>query len=250
MIAQLIKFSLLRLYLFSTTLLLLSIFLYAKPLVAAALPDSISWLWQPPPDRTQVELRLTSVDSACKRQMAQVVLDYFHKEDSLKLMVWVKAKDQKGFNFCFRCDESNSWTPCDIKEGIKPDSMEALIPGTQLSWLALTSGFCRRFEARKNMRLSDALTDIFDVQPLDKINQVQEFKLRVFVSKATKLPERITYMNRTGRELSNIDIHEIRNTLWGRVITRSIFHNPETHARVLIEVRSGTIGMLPEVEGR
>lgn len=250
MIARLLKHSQFRFGLIMTVMLMLSMFLQTGPLAAAAPPASISWLWQAPPDQAQVELRLTSVDSTGKRQMADAILDYFRDEDSLKLKVSVKTKDRKDLYFCFRCEASNSKSPCDVKEGIMPDSMEALIPGTQLSWLALTAGFCSRFEAHENMQLSDGFAKIYDVLPLEENNQDPKFKLRVFVSRTTNLPTRIVYINNGDRELSVTDIHEIRNTLWGRVITRSIYRHLKTGSRVLIEVRSGTIGMPAEMERR
>jgi hypothetical protein len=52
------------------------------------------------------------------------------------------------------------------------------------------------------------------------------------------------------REVSIIDIHEIRNTMWGRVVTRSTYRDLHTQARVLIEVRSGSASAPPEMERR
>jgi cytidylate kinase len=250
MIARQTKILQLQLHLFSITLLILSALLHAQPLYAAPLPDSINWLWQTPPDQAQVDLRLTSVDGTGKRRIAEVTLNYSRNDETSKLAAEVKTKDQADRNFCFQCTALGILTPCDKEDGLMPKSAEALIPGTRLSWRVLITGFCYQFKALRNQQHSDAHHDVFDVLPLEQNNQATEFKLRVFVSKATKLPEKIAYINTMDREVSIIDIHEIRNTIWGRVVTRSTYRDLHTQARVLIEVRSGSASAPPEMERR
>lgn len=240
----------LRLQLLSMTLLILSALLHVKPLYAALLPDSINWLWQTPPDQAQVNLRLTSVDSTGKRQIAEVMLNYSHYDETSKLAAEVKTKGKADRIFCFQCNALYMLNPCDKKDALMPESPEVLIPGTQLPWRILTAGFCRQFKAQKNKKHSDAHNEVFDVLPLEQNNEAPEFKLRVFVSKATKLPEKIAYINALEREVSIINIHEIRNTMWGMVVTRSTYCDLHTQARVLIEVRSGSASAPPDMERR
>ena len=249
MMAHQIKMSALRLRILSMPLLMLSALLHAQSLCAAPLPDSINWLWQTPPDQAQVDLRLTSVDGTGNRRIAEVTITYSRTDEISKMAVEIRAKDRAARIFCFQCNVGTR-TPCDKEGGLIPESAEALIPGTQLSWRVLTTGFCQQFMSLKNQQHSDAHHDVFDVLPLEQNSQVPEFQLRIFVSRVTKLPEKIAYMNGLGREVSIIDIHEIRNTIWGRVVTRSTYRDLHNEVRVLIELRSGSIGAPTAKEGR
>lgn len=240
----------LRFYLFSLIVLIMNILLCAQALYASSLPDSIDWLWRPPPDQARVELRLTSVDGAGKRRFAGVVLNYSSNAETSKLIAEVKTKDQGDRIFCFHCNAASTMNPCDKEDGPMPESSETFIPGIQLSWRILTTGFCRKFKAIKNQQHSDTEHDVFDVSPSVQNNKDAEFKLRIYVSKATELPKRIAYINIQDREVSLINIHEIRNTPWGRVITRSTCIDLQSKSRVLIEIRSGSIGASTAMEGK
>jgi hypothetical protein len=230
-------------------LLIFSQMACVQPTSAGSSTSSIDWLWQTPPDEARVELRITSVDAAGKRQIAEITLQYSHYGDGSYVTVTIAGKDQPDRVFCLRCDAANELVPCDAQFGSFPWLRDEFVPGTLMPWHAMLICFCRQFRALKMEQLSDWHRDVVELLPLGPNGSVPKFKLRVFFSKATQLPEEVVHLDGFGREQSTVKIHEIRKTKWGRAVTRSTYHDVQTRARVLIEVRTGSVNKLHVEEG-
>jgi len=231
-------------------LLILALMVRVQSACAGSTVDTIDWLWQTPPDQARVELRITSVDAAGRRQIAEITLQYFRHGDGSYVTVSIAAKNHPVGAYCLRCDAGSGLNPCEAPAGIFPRVHDDCVPGTLIPWRAMLIGFCRQFRALKLEQLSDWHRDVVELLPLEPNGGVAKSKLRVFVSKATQLPEEVVHLDGFGREQSTVEIHEIRKTRWGRAVTRSTYRDVQTGARVLVEVRAGSVNKLQEEQSK
>jgi hypothetical protein len=228
---------------------ILSALCCAGAAVGAAPREAVDWL-QAPVDDAAIEFRMTSVDKDGKRRIAGVSVDYARRTGLSHMTVAVEEKDQPKRLFCFKCNAANTLLSCSGQDGVTPDATGTFVPGTLLPWHALTVGFCQTFKTVENKQFADAQYDVLDVRFSGRGGKKPACSLRVIISRATKHPEKIVYVDAKGRETAVIEIHEIRRTVGGRVITRSTYHDLQTQSRVLMELRSGSVGLPDDEKGR
>jgi len=213
------------------------------PSYAAPSSNDIDWLWRPMADEAEIELRITSVNPLGKRQITEILLRYKAESNTMRLYVTPREKDQPGPIFCFQCNVAGTLTSCEMKTSSLPKPIGKFIPDTLLPWHVLADRLCQQFSALKNKQYSNSRYSVFELIPLQQSNLSMEGKLLVYVSNETMQPEKMVRVNALGQELFSIDIHEIRNTIWGKVITRSTYRDLLMQTRVLIEARSGAASM-------
>jgi hypothetical protein len=230
--------------------LVLAVMVRVQPVCAGSSIDAIDWLWTPPPNEARVELRITSVDAAGKRQLAEGTLQYFRHGDESYLTVTIAARDCPARVYCVRCDAVGGLNHCKAQTGLFPQVLNECVPGTLMPWRAMLFGFCHQVRAVELEALSDLRRHVVELQPEEPNGVVPEFKLRVFVSKATQLPEEVVYLDGLGREQATLEIIETCKTKWGRMVTRSIYRDLRSGVRVLVEVRGGSVVASHAGEGK
>lgn len=221
--------------------------LLATGLAAAAAragePAAVAdWLFQAPPDRARVVLRVTSIDAAGGRQIATLTLRHSRSGPAPRLTLAVDVRGQPPHAFCLRCSEGGWLTPCEVKDGAFPGSADEFVPGTLLPWRALTLGLCRTFSVAGVTPAADETGDVLEMRPSPRPGETEPgFSLRVHVSRETGLPTRIAYVSAQGLAGASVEILEVRRSRWGRTVTRWVYRDAATRARVLVETRSARV---------
>lgn len=203
----------------------------------------INWFLKPMVDDTEIEMRITSVDETGKRMIADVQMRYTGAKKAIRLIITGEKKEPSEKVFCLSCASSDILESCDVTTAKASVFLDPYLPETLLPWHVLTDRFCRKFKAIKSKRYSDTRYTVFELIAMGKSRSTAVGKQKVYVSNATKQPEKIVQENEQGIAISSLHILEIRPTMWGKVVTRSIYRDVLTKTRVLIEVRSGSVTM-------
>jgi hypothetical protein len=148
--------------------------------------------------------------------------------------------------FCVRCGKDGALRPCDPGIEAATFSLEYLVPGTLLPWRVLTPALCGGLRVRSSMPAPDGRHEIVELAPASGTAEAApEAVLRVFVRATTQEPAYVQYVDATGRERARVEILEMRPTQWGRAVTRWLYRDNASGARVLVEMRGGAVESPP-----
>ncbi len=216
--------------------------------VAADVPKALLSLGRPPAEDAAVELRITSLKKAGGRSVSSLKIEHFSGKDGRRLLVAPRGKNSGYEKHCVLCGKSGIPRACGPNAGVFPASPDDPIYDTLLPWHVLTDWFCLSYKIVKSPRYSFEQYDAYEFVHSRPGGMPDAGRRLIFVSRKTGHPERIDQINAREELASSIKILEIRSTVWGKVITKSIYSNPQKQTRVLMEVLSGAVALPDDAE--
>ena len=208
-----------------------------------SMPEALRYLGRPAADEVQIDLRLTTLEKGGKRSVSSMSIDYACNDQIARLIISPIEKDKGMSTYCLACKTNGTPQPCRDESGVFPDSPESRIADTLLPWHAVTDWLCPSFKKIKRREDPEGLFEIYEILAEEQSVWSGSGKRVVYISRKTGEPERIERFNRRNSLTASISILEVRKTMWGKVVTRSVYSDAETLSRVLIEVVSGAASM-------
>ena len=212
-------------------------------LTETELPASVAWLFEAPPDGTELALRLTSVDRDGGRQVALMRLR--HRRGGLVAHLEVEILGHGDTAAHFRLQSGADGVPVLLKGNGSPRdaSLDECVPGTALRWRAMTLGAASHgVWALRAIERADANgPERVRLVSTAQAPATGAASVEVILGQQSGLPQRLVFRDNAEKELFTVEILETRETRWGRAVTRSVVHDVRTGARVLIEVRGGGV---------
>ncbi len=212
-------------------------------LASESVTEPLQCLRRPAVDEALIDLRLTGLDQRGKRSVSNLRVHYVSSDKIIRLTVEPAGEQSQTSSFCLECGPTGPPQPCRNGAGVFPGSSKNRIAGTVLPWHVLTDWLCLSFKAEKHDAKSDNEVEVYEILPEGPSGWPENGKRLVYVSRITGEPQRIESYNRRNILTASIQILEVRTTIWGQGIVRSIYMEPETKLRVLIEVVSGSASM-------